>query len=73
MDPIHPILPTQVTIPPVTPAPMTARIDRDARREATEHDRRAREERRRRSASELPPEGEADDLDEDGPHIDLTA
>jgi hypothetical protein len=53
MDPIHPILPTAPNIPPVTAAPLTGAVDRDARREkGAEADRRAAEDRRRRAEEE---------------------
>jgi hypothetical protein len=73
MDPIHPIAPVPPRIPPVAPAPLIGRIDRDSAREGAEQ-----EKRRRRGASGPPPGGPdqlAGDAGEDGPgtHIDVTA
>jgi hypothetical protein len=71
MDPIHPILPTAPNIPPVTAAPVAARVDRDKpRQRGAGKDGRAGEERRGEADSQRRPE---DDLEDDGPHIDLTA
>jgi hypothetical protein len=42
MDPIHPIIPQQPTITPVTPAPMGGRIDRDTPRNADLNRKRRR-------------------------------
>ncbi len=76
MDPIHPIAPVPPTLPPVAPAPMTGRIDRDRPRHDPEEERR----RRRRPRPEQDP---ADDLgyavderdgdDDPGLHINVTA
>lgn len=71
MDPIHPILPTQVTIPPVTPAPMTGRIDREKRRDQ-DAEKRPRDRRVPQNDGE-PDAGDAVDVDDGGHHIDLTA
>jgi hypothetical protein len=77
MDPLHPIIPIPPHIPPVTPAPMAGRVDRDASHTGADPERR----RRRRSAnpdSSSYDEGEyavGDPGDEDDPglHINVTA
>ena len=65
MDPIHPILPVPVTIPPVLPSTKAGRIDRDGRRDGKadqEEAERRRRERARDEASE----------DDPRPHVDVT-
>jgi hypothetical protein len=71
MDPIHPILPQPINIPPVTQPPSVGRIDRDERRKRGEQDDDAQEAQRRFSEEH----GEHADADADdrGPRIDLTA
>ena len=74
MDPIHPIVPVPPRIPPVSPAPLIGRIDREGAREKAEEEKR----RRRRAASGAPQNGpihHADEADGDRPgtHIDVTA
>jgi hypothetical protein len=69
MDPIHPILPTPVNIPPILPSTGAGKINRDGGRDggAEGHAKRDAERRRRES---LPEEGGED---ETGAHIDITA
>jgi hypothetical protein len=68
MDPIHPILPQPINIPPVTQPPSIGRIDRDERRKKGEQDDDGQEAQRRFSEehSDAPPE-------DPSPRIDLTA
>ncbi len=66
MDPIHPILPQPLNIPPVTPPPRGERIDRDTPRDESAKERERQ--RRRRGASEP-----GDDEDDQRPHVDVTA
>jgi hypothetical protein len=40
MDPIHPIIPVPPNIPPVTPAPLIGRIDREDRRRSPDDEQR---------------------------------
>lgn len=80
MDPIHPIAPVPPRIPPVAPAPMIGRVDRDAPHTTAGEDRR-----RRRRAQPDPNSTETPDqyldyaVDDpdggEGPglHIDVTA
>lgn len=71
MDPIHPIIPVPLNIPPVTAAPLSGRIDRDDRRRGLDD-----EKRRRRPAAPhaTPPAGDQGDDDADaGLHINVTA
>jgi hypothetical protein len=80
MDPIHPIVPVPPRIPPVTPAPMIGRVDRDPARSPTGEDKR-----RRRRAHDVRDaaahyDGEvdyaaddADGEDDSGLHINVTA
>ena len=71
MDPIHPILPQPINIPPVTEPPSIGRIDRDERRKRGEQDDHGQEAQRRFSQEHGEP---ADQRSEDGrPRIDLTA
>jgi hypothetical protein len=87
MDPIHPIIPQQPTIGPVTPAPTAARIDREHRRDA---DAGGGRKRRARPDATVSLHGTADDpadqasweeydvsdFDEDGEgglHVDVSA
>jgi hypothetical protein len=68
MDPIHPILPQPLNIPPVTEPPNIGRIDRDERRKKGEQDEDGQEAQRRFS------EEHGDRASEEpGSHIDLTA
>jgi len=72
MDPIHQIVPVAPSIPPITPAPLIGRIDRDApRRGLDEERRRRRPPRPEDPASEAA--GERDGDDDQGLHIDVTA
>jgi hypothetical protein len=68
MDPIHPILPQPINIPPVTEPPSIGRIDRDERRKRGEQDDDGQEAQRRYSEEHGDPS-----TDDSGPHIDLTA
>ena len=75
MDPIHPIAPLPPTLPPVAPAPMTGRVDRDSRR-APEEERRRRRRARPDQASEDElgyTVDERDGDDDSGLHINVTA
>ena len=67
MDPIDPILPPDVSIPPVT-RPATS--DRVQRREHPPDDERRR--RHREGAEDEEPPAD-DDTGEDGPHVDISA
>jgi hypothetical protein len=69
MDPIHPILPQPLNIPPVTEPPSIGRIDRDERRKKGEQDEDGQE--AQRHAARRRDEEQADD--EPAPRIDLTA
>lgn len=77
MDPLHPIVAIPPNIPPVTPAPMVGRVDRDGSRAGDGQDKR----RRRRptdpgSASYDEPDYPAEDPDDEndsGLHINVTA
>jgi len=71
MDPIHPILPQSVNIPPVMPSQSGGRISRDAPRDRRgDQDAQREAERRRREAER---EG-GDGSDGDGAlHVDITA
>jgi hypothetical protein len=73
MDPIHPIAPMPPRIPPVSPAPLIGRIDRDRAREKAEEEKRRR--RRAAGASLGRPDHLTPDTGEDGPgaHVDVTA
>jgi hypothetical protein len=68
MDPIHPILPQPINIPPVTQPPSIGRIDRDERRKKGEQDEDGHEAQRRFSEEHSDPPSE-----EPSPRIDLTA
>jgi hypothetical protein len=75
MDPIHPIVPKPPSIPPVTPAPLVGRVDREGGRRGPEDERRrgpAPRDRRPESEDELGAPGDRWD-DSDRPHIDITA
>jgi hypothetical protein len=80
MDPIHPIIPVPPNIPPVTPAPMIGRVDRDRPRSGAGEDKR----RRRRAQDDRDPAArydggldyaadDPDDEDDTGLHINVTA
>ena len=69
MDPIHPILPQPVNIPPVRPSSAVGRINRDGARDGGAHQRAKRDAERRHRESQP----EAEDEGHDGPHVDLTA
>jgi len=80
MDPLHPITPIPPNIPPITPAPMVGRVDRDAPRAGAGSDQR----RRRRAPADTqvgtPDYDEfdyavedADGEDDGGLHINVTA
>jgi hypothetical protein len=80
MDPIHPIVPVPPRIPPVTPAPMIGRVDRDAPRSADAEDkrrrRRAQDDRDRAAHYGGELDYGADDAggeDDSGLHINVTA
>ena len=83
MDPIHPIIPQPPTIPPVTPAPSSGRIDREGRRDADGGAGRKRRPRpdaalelRAQSEELAYEEYELDDFDEGadgGLHVDISA
>lgn len=69
MDPIHPILPQPLNVPPVMPAPSVGRINRDGRRDGKPgQEARAKAARQRGEAS-------AESRGEDGSarHVDITA
>ncbi|HSC04564.1 MAG TPA: hypothetical protein VLC49_14640, partial [Solirubrobacteraceae bacterium] len=70
-DPIHPIIPVAPNIPPITPAPLIGRIDRDGRRRGPDEDRRRRQPRPDDATSQT--SGERDDEGEMGLHVDVTA
>jgi len=74
MDPIHPIVPVPPNIPPVTPTPLTGRIERDTPRQSLEDRRR----RKRAQIHDTPdaspnPEQSPSDGDDSGLHINVTA
>ncbi|MGN6871962.1 MAG: hypothetical protein ACTHMY_26525 [Solirubrobacteraceae bacterium] len=72
MDPIHQIIPVAPNIPPITPAPLIGRIDRDERRRGPDEERR----RRRQPRPEDPASQtshERDGEDDSGLHVDVTA
>ena len=69
MDPIHPILPQPVNIPPVMPSKGVGRIDRDSPRDGSD-DQQAKREGQRRRRESMP---DADGQDEARPHVDITA
>jgi hypothetical protein len=80
MDAINPIVPVSPNIPPITPAPMARRVDRDSSRSGHGQDQR----RRRRPQDDGDPSTAGSDqldyaedyLDGDdgsGLHIDVTA
>ena len=71
MDPIHPILPQPVNIPPVMPSPGVGRVDRDGARDGRADQQARREAQRRRR--ELQPEGAREREDDAGSHVDVTA
>jgi hypothetical protein len=80
MDPLHPIVPIGPNIPPITPAPMAGRVDRDRSRAGTGQDKRRR--RRAQEESRAPLAGsegldylvdDADGEDDSGLHINVTA
>ncbi len=70
MDPIHPILPQKVNIPPVAESPRIGRIDR---RDPKEGKREQREQPERGRAHEFGDEPDIVDGEQSGPHIDITA
>lgn len=70
MDPIHPILPTPPTFPPVAPAPKVQGAIRDEARDTGDHERRRRPPRQAESESDLT----GPEVDDDGAsHVDVTA
>ena len=73
MDPIHPILPVPLNIPPVMPSTGAGRIDRDGRRDhgADAQEQADAQRRRREAAQRGQPSKTAQD--EEGPHIDVKA
>jgi hypothetical protein len=76
VDPIYPILPTEVNIPPVTGASAAGRIEREKRRGGGgEADAAGARERRRRAQADLGSESVEDHDGDDpgGPHVDLIA
>jgi hypothetical protein len=74
MDPIHPIIPVQPRIPPITPAPLIGGIDRDRARGRPDADQRRRRRPGNSPVGESDYASEARDGDEDsGLHIDVTA
>jgi hypothetical protein len=77
MDPLHPIVPVAQNIPPVTPAPMAGRVDRDGGRNTQDPEQRRR---KREPAAHATVEGTdyylddaVDDDDDSGLHINVTA
>jgi hypothetical protein len=69
MDPIHQIVPVAPSIPPITPTPLIAGIDREDRRRGTDEERR----RRRPARPEDPASEQHDGEDDSGLHVDVTA
>lgn len=69
MDPIHPILPVPVNIPPVRPSTGVGKINRDAGRDDGADQQAKRDAERRRRESQPETGGE----DEGGPRVDITA
>jgi hypothetical protein len=70
MDPIHPILPQPLNIPPVLPATGVGRVDRDGGRSG-KGDQDASARRQQRQQREV-----VADVDVEGeprPHVDITA
>jgi hypothetical protein len=72
MDPIHPIIPLPPNIPPVTPAPLIGRIDREDRRRAPDDEQRRRRPGARPTTEDHPVD-ERDGDDDSGLHINVTA
>ena len=76
MDPIHPIAPLPPNLPPVAPAPMIGRIDRDSPRRNPEQERRRRP-GQNPAVTESDEPGRAleqrDGDDDSGLHINVTA
>ena len=70
MDPIHPIIPVPPNIPPVTPAPLIGRIDRDDARQSADEGKRRR---RPRPEPALDATETLDGDDDTGLHISVTA
>jgi hypothetical protein len=77
MDPIHPIAPLPPTLPPVAPAPMIGRIDRDSPRGTPEQQRRRRRPGQNPAGTDPDELGSATDErdgdDDSGLHINVTA
>ncbi len=73
MDPIHPIVPQPVPLPPVAPSPRVAGVTRDGGRANAERERRRRA--ARQGIAPDRPDGAAPDDDDDAPRprIDITA
>jgi hypothetical protein len=70
VDPIHPILPTPPTFPPVAPAPGVRRVTRDGNQGAGGQERRRRPPRLLQDE----PDPGREDVDDDGAsHVDVTA
>jgi hypothetical protein len=77
MDPLHPIIPIQPNIPPIAPAPMVGRLDRDAPHTGAGQDKRRRRRAPADSGASSPGQDSldygADDEVDGGLHIDVTA
>jgi hypothetical protein len=71
MDPIHPILPTPVNIPPILPSTGAGKINRDGGRDGGAEQQAKRDAKRRRQES-LPDGGGEDEMGT-GTHVDVTA
>jgi hypothetical protein len=69
MDPIHPILPQPVNLPPIQPSTGVGKINRDAGRDGGAGRQAKRDAERRRRESQPEAGGE----DEGGAHVDITA
>ena len=79
MDPIHPILPTAPSIPPVAPPPAVTptqrQIERQRLTDEREQRRRRQKQQQSRARYEEPDEYSSGDYpgeDDDRPHIDVT-
>ena len=79
MDPIHPIAALAPNIPPVSPAPMAGRVDRDGARDNLYGDRRRRRRPGSAHAAQASVDGiesfadDGEDDDDSGLHISVSA
>jgi hypothetical protein len=78
MDPLHPIIPIAPNIPPITGAPLVGGISRDSSRAGAGQDKRRRRSPAEDGSSSASYDGldyvdDADEDDDSGLHIDVTA